>query len=364
MSDTTNNKLNACEYKLKTGEHYAAKVISKKLMKGKEQMILNEINVLKKISKGHKNIITLYDLYLVLDLCIGGELFDRIIETGQFYEKDAAKIIKSVVDALKYLHHNNVIHRDIKPENLLFKNRDPESDIVVADFGLAVILDNPEKKHGIKTSCGTPGYMAPEMILKLGHSKPVDLWALGVMAFFLLSGCLPFENDDEVIENHNNCNAIYTFEPTLWSSVSSLAKEFIQQLLVVDERKRLTAEQAYNHLWLCDSAGEHHGSEDLLPRVRKGFDGRKMFKKAIDVVKAVNKLSMHSIYSAKNSVDNLIKSSHSSKSDLAKDELLSPTENGFLNVPGFISREGSFKTPEESIPNPIAVTLSVIPDNK
>ncbi|KAJ3309138.1 hypothetical protein HDV04_000469 [Boothiomyces sp. JEL0838] len=344
MSDNNGNKLNACEYKsnikLKTGEHFAAKVISKKLMRGKEQMILNEINILKKISKGHKNVITLYD-------CI------RIIERGQFYEKDAAKIIKAVVDALRYLHQNNVVHRDIKPENLLFKNKEHDSDIVVADFGLAVILEHPEQKYGTRTSCGTPGYMAPEMILKLGHGKPVDLWALGVMAFFLLSGCLPFENEDEIMEKHNNCNAIYTFEPTIWGGVSSNAKDFIQKLIVVDEHQRLTAEQAFHHKWLCDEAGEHHGVEDLLPRVRKGFDARKMFKKAIDVVKAVNKLSMHNIYSAKSS-------GHSSRSDIAREEGYSPTEKSFLNVPGYISREGSFKDSSE----PTTVTLKVVPDNK
>ncbi|KAJ3257202.1 hypothetical protein HK103_004900 [Boothiomyces macroporosus] len=315
-------------------------------MRGKEQMILNEINILKKISKGHKNVITLYDYFEtpnnLLDLCIGGELFDRIIERGQFYEKDAAKIIKAVVDALRYLHQNNI------PENLLFKNKEHDSDIVVADFGLAVILEHPDQKYGTRTSCGTP-----EMILKLGHGKPVDLWALGVMAFFLLSGCLPFENEDEIMEKHNNCNAIYTFEPTIWGGVSSNAKDFIQKLIVVDEQQRLTAEQAFHHKWLCDEAGEHHGVEDLLPRVRKGFDARKMFKKAIDVVKAVNKLSMHNIYSAKSS-------GHSSRSDIAREEGYSPTEKSFLNVPGFISREGSFKDTSE----PITVTLKVVPDNK
>ncbi|KAJ3269893.1 hypothetical protein HDV01_000828 [Terramyces sp. JEL0728] len=336
MSDNMGNKLNACEYKtgrtlgqgsyatvkeaIKTGEHYAAKVISKKLMKGKEQMILNEINVLRKITKGHKNIISLYDLYLVLDLCIGGELFERLTDAGQFYEKDAAKIVRTVADALMYLHENNIVHRDIKPENLLFKNREPESELVVADFGLAVMLEYPDKKCSVKTSCGTPGYMAPEMILKLGHGKPVDLWAV--------------------------------------------AKGFIQELLVVDEAKRLTAEQAFRHHWLSDDAVKHHGSEDLLPRVRKGFDARKMFRKAIDVVKAVNMLSMHSIFSAKSSADN-VANSPSSRSATTQDNFEAPTENSFLLVPGFISRESSFRVHDDiPISNPTAVALSISTDDR
>jgi calcium/calmodulin-dependent protein kinase I len=110
--------------KIKTNEKFAVKQISKKLMLGKEHMIINEIEVLKTVSRGHPNIVTLWDyfetpnnLYLVLDLCTGGELFDRICEVGQFFEKDAAKIVKTVCDAVHYLHDKNVIHRDIKVIN-------------------------------------------------------------------------------------------------------------------------------------------------------------------------------------------------------------------------------------------------------
>jgi calcium/calmodulin-dependent protein kinase I len=118
-------------------------------MRGKESMILNEIQVLKKISKNHDNIVTLYDyfetpnnLYLVMDLCTGGELFDRICEKGSYYEEDAADIIRIVCDTIKYLHEENIVHRDIKAENLLFKSRETSdaADLMIADFGLSKMM--------------------------------------------------------------------------------------------------------------------------------------------------------------------------------------------------------------------------------
>ena len=177
--------------KISTGERFAVKMISKKLMRGKEALILNEINILKKVSKGNKNIVTLHDyfespnnLYLVMDLCTGGELFDRIINKGYFYEEDAAKIIRTVCSAIQYLHQNNIVHRDLKPENLIFRSPEEDSDLLIADFGLSRITADPND-HGLKTYAGTPGYLAPEIIQKTGHGKPVDMWAIGVMSYFL-----------------------------------------------------------------------------------------------------------------------------------------------------------------------------------
>ena len=201
---------------IKTGKRFAVKVISKQLMRGKEAMILNEIEVLKKVSRGHGNIVTLWDyfetpnnrerarsllqpsradvcapfhrlqVYLVMDLCTGGELFDRICEKGSYYESDAADIIRVVVSAISYLHSQNIVHRDIKAENLLFKSRESSDplDLVIADFGLSKMMDE-DKAYMLMTTCGTPGYMAPEVIKRTGHTKPVDMWSLGVLTYFL-----------------------------------------------------------------------------------------------------------------------------------------------------------------------------------
>ncbi|KAJ3101988.1 hypothetical protein HDU97_000901 [Phlyctochytrium planicorne] len=294
---------------IKTGERFAVKVISKKLMQGREHMILNEIEILKKVSKGHKNIVTLHDyfetpnnLYLVMDLCTGGELFDRICEKGSFYEEDAAEIVRTVVDAVAYLHDQNIVHRDIKPENLLFRTKESLSELVIADFGLSKIMD-PETYDGLMTTCGTPGYMAPEVIKKTGHGRAVDLWSIGVLSYFLLCGYTPFDSNSSADELQRILTGSYSFEPTeYWQEVSDTAKDFIRNLLIVDYNGRLTARRALAHPWLAQLVPmqTEEGAPqqptrvrtvDLLPNVKARFDAKRMFKKAIGVVKAINKLA-------------------------------------------------------------------------
>ncbi|KNC97017.1 CAMK/CAMK1 protein kinase [Spizellomyces punctatus DAOM BR117] len=301
--------------KIKTGEKYAVKVISKRLMQGREHMILNEIEVLKRISKGHPNIVTLWDyfetpnnLYLVMDLCTGGELFDRICEKGSFFEGDAAEIVRVVVDAVAYLHDQSIVHRDIKPENLLFKTKESLSDLVIADFGLSKIMD-PDKFDSLMTTCGTPGYMAPEVIQKKGHGKPVDLWSIGVLAYFLLCGYTPFDYEapSQADELQNILTGRYSFAAEYWYDVSDMAKDFIKKLLLVDPHERMTARQALAHPWLrmyqapVDPETPQTPNVDLLPHVRERFNARRMFRKAIDVVKAVNKLA-HSPHGSANNL--------------------------------------------------------------
>ncbi|KAL8650680.1 MAG: hypothetical protein Q9226_005036 [Calogaya cf. arnoldii] len=141
--------------------------------------VRNEIAVLKKVSMGHQNILTLVDyfetmnnLYLVTDLALGGELFDRICRKGSYYESDAADLIRATLSAVAYLHDHGIVHRDLKPENLLFRTPEDNADLLIADFGLSRIMDE-EAFHVLTTTCGTPGYMAPEIFKKTGHGKPV-----------------------------------------------------------------------------------------------------------------------------------------------------------------------------------------------
>ena len=128
---------------------------------------------------GHQNILTLVDyfetmnnLYLVTDLALGGELFDRICRKGSYYESDAAGLIRATLSAVAYLHDHGIVHRDLKPENLLFRTPEDNADLLIADFGLSRIMDE-EQFHVLTTTCGTPGYMAPEIFRKTGHGKPV-----------------------------------------------------------------------------------------------------------------------------------------------------------------------------------------------
>ncbi|SCZ96370.1 BZ3500_MvSof-1268-A1-R1_Chr8-2g10149 [Microbotryum saponariae] len=284
---------------IKTGQYYACKVINKRLMEGREHMIRNEIAVLKTISQGHKNIVTLWDyfetqnnLYLVTDLCQGGELFDRICAKQYFHEHDAAKLVQTVVSAVAYLHGHGIVHRDLKPENLLFRTKDDDSDLLIADFGLSKIVDEGTFS-ALTTTCGTPGYMAPEIFKKQGHGKPVDLWAVGVITYFLLCGYTPFDRDSQVDEIQAICAADYAFEPAeYWEGISQTAREFIGKCLTIDQAKRITAADALAHPWLQISdaapapASDQQQNHDLLPTLRRQFDPAKTFRKAIFTVRA------------------------------------------------------------------------------
>ncbi|KAI8866577.1 Pkinase-domain-containing protein, partial [Ramicandelaber brevisporus] len=241
-----------------TGQRFAAKVINKRLMQGKEQLVRNEITVLKKVSHGHPNVLTMYDyfestnnLYLILELCTGPELFNYIVSRETFFERDAARMMRDIVDGVSYLHDNGIVHRDLKPENIMFKDSSPESPLLIADFGLSRILET--EQYVLNTLCGTRGYMSPEIIKRRGHGKPVDIWALGVIAYFILSGIPPFDRGQDLrAEEQAIVTADYRFEPaeTHWNFISFDAKDFINKCLVIDPAQRMTAKSALAHTWL------------------------------------------------------------------------------------------------------------------
>ncbi|CAC9895859.1 unnamed protein product [Aureobasidium pullulans] len=256
-----------------TGRYYAAKVINKRLMAGREHMVRNEIAVLKRVSMGHQNILTLVDyfetmnnLYLVTDLALGGELFDRICRKGSYYESDAADLIRATLSAVAYLHDHGIVHRDLKPENLLFRTPEDNADLMIADFGLSRIMDE-EQFHVLTTTCGTPGYMAPEIFNKSGHGKPVNLEEMQAILV-----------------------ADYSFTPLeYWRGVSLSARAFIKRCLTIDPTKRMTSHEALSHEWIAGPA-QGRGNEDLLPTVKKNFNARRTLHKAIDTVRAINQL--------------------------------------------------------------------------
>lgn len=276
---------------IETGKKFAAKIINKEFMRGKEILFMNELNILKSVSKAHPNLVTLhsyfetpFNWYLIMDLCEGGELFERLYQKGSFYEKDAIVIIKQIIEGIAYLHENNIVHRDIKAENIMFRTKDENSPVVIADFGLSRLIEQSENDRLLNTECGTQGYMAPEIILHKGHGKPVDMWAVGVLTFIILSGYCPFSGDNSVEENKNIVNNNYSFEPKKsWEGISQNAKDFIAHLLVFNPEHRLTAVQALQHAWLNSKPED----VDLLPRVR---DNLKKLKKAVNAIRCVNRL--------------------------------------------------------------------------
>ncbi|XP_075288915.1 calcium/calmodulin-dependent protein kinase type 1 isoform X1 [Opisthocomus hoazin] len=252
----------------------AIKCIAKKALEGKETGIENEIAALRKIK--HPNIVALDDiyesgthLYLIMQLVSGGELFDRIVEKGFYTERDASALIRQILDAVKYLHDMGIVHRDLKPENLLYYSLDEDSKIMISDFGLSKIEGCGSV---MSTACGTPGYVAPEVLAQKPYSKAVDCWSIGVIAYILLCGYPPFydENDAKLFEQI--LRAEYEFDSPYWDDISDSAKDFIQHLMEKDPGKRFTCEQALQHPWIAgDTALDKNIHQSVSEQIKKNF---------------------------------------------------------------------------------------------
>ncbi|KAI9779602.1 MAG: hypothetical protein M1839_007267 [Geoglossum umbratile] len=276
-----------------TGRPYAAKVINKRLMQGREHMLMGYGFEGPQRNRSAEESVNgapehLNAVYLVTDLALGGELFDRICRKGSYYESDAADLIRATLSAVAYLHDHGIVHRDLKPENLLFRTPEDNADLLIADFGLSRIMDE-EQFHVLTTTCGTPSYMAPEIFKKTGHGKPVDVWAIGVITYFLLCGYTPFDRDSNLEEMQAILVADYKFEPVeYWRGVSENARDFVRECLTIDPTQRMTAHQALQHPFLVEDVGTKEA--DLLPTVKKNFNARRTLHAAIDTIRAINKL--------------------------------------------------------------------------
>ncbi|KAA8644110.1 hypothetical protein EYZ11_008423 [Aspergillus tanneri] len=267
----------------------AIKIILKKNVRGNEGMVYDELELLQALN--HPHIVHFVDwfeskdkFYIVTQLATGGELFDRICEYGKFTEKDASQTIRQVLDAVNYLHERNIVHRDLKPENLLYLTRDAHSPLVLADFGIAKMLDNPSEV--LTSMAGSFGYAAPEVMLKQGHGKAVDMWSLGVITYTLLCGYSPFRSESlsDLIEECSAGRII--FHERYWRDVSKDAKDFILTMLQPDPSKRVTSEEALKHPWLT---GESAGDRDLLPEIR-AYIARSRLKRGIEIIKLANRI--------------------------------------------------------------------------
>jgi len=220
--------------------------------------LVTEMDILKQVD--HPNIISLKEiidtkncLFIVTELVTGGELFDKIVELGQYNEKNAAILVSKMVSAIDYLHDRNIVHRDLKPENLLLKDPDNINEVKIADFGLSKIIGG----SALMTACGTPGYVAPEVLNAAGYDKEVDLWSIGVITYILLCGFPPFYNENLPELFEQIMNAEYDFPEDYWKDISENAKDFIRKLLIVDPKKRLTGKTALQHPWLSGHAPSH-----------------------------------------------------------------------------------------------------------
>jgi len=239
-------------------EKYAVKIVEKTLIQEDIKLLKREIEIMKKVE--HVNILKLIEIfeddenvYIVMELVDGSELFDRIVDKGYYSEKSTVHIVKQILNAVKYLHEQGIAHRDLKPENLLCSGEGNHEVVKIADFGLSKIFGG-EKGEELQTSCGTPGYVAPEVLMSESYDKSVDMWGIGIITYILLAGYPPFYADNDTQLFEKIMNAEYDFDDECWDDVSDSAKDFIQHLLVKEPEKRFTAEQALKHEWITSAA--------------------------------------------------------------------------------------------------------------
>ncbi|XP_038705683.1 calcium-dependent protein kinase 26-like isoform X2 [Tripterygium wilfordii] len=273
-----------------TGIEFACKSISKRKLISREDVddVRREIQIMHHLV-GHKNIVTIKGAYedplyvhIVMELCAGGELFDRIIQRGHYSERKAAELTKIIVGVVEACHSLGVMHRDLKPENFLLVNKDDDFSLKAIDFGLSVFL----KPGQVFTDVvGSPYYVAPEVLLK--HYGPeADVWTAGVILYILLSGVPPFWAEtqqgifDAVLKGHID------FDSDPWPLISDSAKDLIRKMLCSQPSRRLTAHEVLCHPWICENGVAPDKALDaaVLSRLKTFSAMNKLKKMALRVI--------------------------------------------------------------------------------
>nr|XP_025041247.1 serine/threonine-protein kinase DCLK2 isoform X5 [Pelodiscus sinensis] len=259
-----------------TGKEFALKIIDKAKCCGKEHLIENEVSILRQVK--HPNIIMLIEemdtpteLYLVMELVKGGDLFDAITSSTKYTERDGSAMVYNLASALKYLHGLNIVHRDIKPENLLVcEYPDGTKSLKLGDFGLATVVEGP-----LYTVCGTPTYVAPEIIAETGYGLKVDIWAAGVITYILLCGFPPFRSENNLQEDLFDQILIgkLEFPSPYWDNITDSAKELISLMLQVNVEARYTAAQILGHPWVSDDASQENNMQaEVTGKLKQHFN--------------------------------------------------------------------------------------------
>uniref|UniRef100_A0A8C9THV8 calcium/calmodulin-dependent protein kinase n=1 Tax=Scleropages formosus TaxID=113540 RepID=A0A8C9THV8_SCLFO len=241
--------------KKSTGQEYAAKIINTKKLSARDHQKLEREARICRLLK-HPNIVRLHDSiseegfhYLVFDLVTGGELFEDIVAREYYSEADASHCISQILESVSYIHQHDVVHRDLKPENLLLASKMKGAAVKLADFGLAIEVQGDQQAwFGF---AGTPGYLSPEVLRKDPYGKPVDIWACGVILYILLVGYPPFWDEDQHKLYQQIKAGAYDFPSPEWDTVTPEAKNLINQMLTINPAKRITADQALKHPWVC-----------------------------------------------------------------------------------------------------------------
>lgn len=279
----------------------AIKKVPKRRVSNSTESFLAEVEVLKQLD--HPNICKLYEvfedddnIFLVMDLCRGGELFDRIAEGDLGGEAQVAKLIRQLSHAVRYCHDRGIIHRDIKPENILFVSSDSDAPAKLIDFGIACHFKQTEHRKDEK---GTEAYLAPEVKNNSSYSEKCDLWSLGVLLYAMLSGSLPFKSAAAARKGD------FSLEAEEWYSISPEAKDLIRQLLVVEPLDRLSAAKVLEHPWVTKFSMEEETVPAQVTVRLKRYQSTSYFRRILLMVVArqLGANDLPEIYSAFKAMD-------------------------------------------------------------
>uniref|UniRef100_A0A8C2KUN9 calcium/calmodulin-dependent protein kinase n=1 Tax=Cyprinus carpio TaxID=7962 RepID=A0A8C2KUN9_CYPCA len=272
--------------KKSTGQEYAAKIINTKKLSARDHQKLEREARICRLLK-HPNIVRLHESiseegfhYLVFDLVTGGELFEDIVAREYYSEADASQCINQILESVNHIHQHDIVHRDLKPENLLLASKMKGAAVKLADFGLAIEVQGDQQAwFGF---AGTPGYLSPEVLRKDPYGKPVDIWACGVILYILLVGYPPFWDEDQHKLYQQIKAGAYDFPSPEWDTVTPEAKNLINQMLTINPAKRITAEQALKHPWVCQrsTVASMMHRQETVECLRK-FNARRKLKGAI-----------------------------------------------------------------------------------
>uniref|UniRef100_A0A3B4Y6C8 calcium/calmodulin-dependent protein kinase n=1 Tax=Seriola lalandi dorsalis TaxID=1841481 RepID=A0A3B4Y6C8_SERLL len=269
--------------KLCTGQEYAAKIINTKKLSARDHQKLEREARICRLLK-HPNIVRLHDSiseegfhYLLFDLVTGGELFEDIVAREYYSEADASHCIHQILESVHHIHQHDIVHRDLKPENLLLASKCKNAAVKLADFGLAIEVQGDQQAwFGF---AGTPGYLSPEVLRKEAYGKPVDIWACGVILYILLVGYPPFWDEDQHKLYQQIKAGAYDFPSPEWDTVTPEAKNLINQMLTINPAKRINAQEALKHPWVCQRstvASMMHRQETV--ECLKKFNARRKLK--------------------------------------------------------------------------------------
>nr|XP_056705150.1 calcium/calmodulin-dependent protein kinase type II subunit gamma isoform X28 [Euleptes europaea] len=272
--------------KKSASQEYAAKIINTKKLSARDHQKLEREARICRLLK-HPNIVRLHESiseegfhYLVFDLVTGGELFEDIVAREYYSEADASHCIHQILESVNHIHQHDIVHRDLKPENLLLASKCKGAAVKLADFGLAIEVQGEQQAwFGF---AGTPGYLSPEVLRKDPYGKPVDIWACGVILYILLVGYPPFWDEDQHKLYQQIKAGAYDFPSPEWDTVTPEAKNLINQMLTINPAKRITADQALKHPWVCQrsTVASMMHRQETVECLRK-FNARRKLKGAI-----------------------------------------------------------------------------------